>query len=250
MPWLTDVTFGYLVATPECRLEVDDLGIDQACVYDARRVGTELIGVVSEVPAHWRARMGRTAGTDLADDMLRGGLAEGVWRVFTDPNQALFGSVDQTSVQRWLSSRPAIQRLSRNSRSTQAISLTVSALTGVPMSGGVEGAPRPEIPYVAEGGVGEAVLSAVERLGAQGLDPEEIIVLTPHRLENSVLEPVWGDASSTSAQVQAPAVYDMQRSVRSRAWSAEQSSLPALTRSNRCGCGSSFMSRARGRQRC
>jgi len=333
LPWLADVTFGYLVATPECRLEIDDLGIDQAYVYDARRVGTELIGVVSEVFAQWRARMGRTAGlsgddvaevvsqicgdipmkpdlrnelhevdrrmgeltteqrravrdladcrslwlagpagsgktllavaearrhsregltvaycchtsgladhvrslvsgeglaidvvhrhellrrpntgsarwdvlvvdeaqdlmdgefTDLAEGMLRGGLAEGVWRVFTDPNQALFGSVDQMSVQRWLSSRPAIQRLSRNCRSTQAISLTVSALTGVPLAGGVEGAPRPEILYVAEGGAGEAVLNAVERLGAQGLDPEEIIVLTPHRLETSVLHPIGG----------------------------------------------------------
>lgn len=331
LPWLADVTFGYLVATPDCRLEKDDLGIDQACVYDARRVGTGLIDVMSDVLAHWRGRMGRSAGltrddidavvgqicgdlpplpdlrsqlhevdrrmdqltseqqravrdlaetravwlsgpagcgktmlavaealrhsrdgssvvfcchtialaehvrslvegairpitvaqrheliivpdsesarfdvlvvdeaqdlldrefTDHADSVLRGGLGEGVWRVFIDPNQALFGAVDQATVQRWLSTRPAIQRLSRNCRSTKAISLTASALTGVPLAGGVDDAPRPEVCFVTAGVESEAVLSAVEGLVAQGLDREEIIVLTPRRLENSVLRPV------------------------------------------------------------
>lgn len=328
LPWLSEVTFGYLVATPDCRLEVDDLGVDQRCLYDARRVGTPIVDLMDEVFSHWRNRMGRTAGladddivevvrqlvgdipaapdlaneldlldqrmaqltdeqrravhdlaetravwlagpagsgktllavsetrrlarqgrrvayvchtrglalhvgdllsndpdirvilrsalddgklregsgpvdalvvdeaqdmmdvefAELAEHLLVGGLSNGVWRCFVDPNQSLFGRMDSVAVERWLSTGAAVQRLSRNCRSTAAISLTVSALTGVPYAGGVEGAPRPALRYEAPHDTASAVLDRVGELRALGLPAEQIVVLTPRKLESSVL---------------------------------------------------------------
>lgn len=334
MPWLRQTTFGYLVATPDCRLEVDDLGVDQNCVHDARHVDEPIDLFIRRLAATWHARTGRTgrltagqieqvgsqlsqdvpmladlrrvkldveqqmvaltleqeravadlvdnralwlagpagsgktllaigevkraartglrvgycchttalaahvrsllettAGSievlhrqqlvneaaasaessshrwdlvvideaqdlmdgefaDLVDRSLVGGVASGRWRAFIDPNQSLFGQVDQRVVQRWLSTNPAIKRLSQNCRTTEAIALTVSALSGVPYApGGAEAGPTPTITYLGqEAPAAEQVLERVRGMRNLGLDARDIVVLTPHRLASSVL---------------------------------------------------------------
>lgn len=329
IPELRHVTFGYLVATPDCRLEVDDLGVNSMCIYDASDAFTAPLEVLARLHEHWSRRMGRTLGLDegmhqlvlerlcgdisaaadlrhtvadvehgmalltaeqeravaemadsqrlwlagsagagktmlavsearrastagqrvlfcchtsalawamqgllgaypgvtvahrqqlvdqnmwrneqfdllivdeaqdlmdadfvgIANKLLVGGISEGSWRVFIDQNQALFADVDQAIVQLWLDARPAIQRLSRNCRSTKPISLTVSALTGVPLaSGGIENAPVPVIVSIDPGAeVADVVSERVARLLEQGLDERDVLVLTPQRLESSCL---------------------------------------------------------------
>lgn len=326
------ITFGYAVATPDCRLEVDDLGVDCRCVIDARHVDIPVEQVVASLLRVWADRTGRREQTSIelsaaivdsvcgdiamapdlrraaddveqrmvaltieqqravadlsdspalwlagpagsgktmlavnelrrcraaglsvmylchtralaeyvrsgidptgpkvlvsyrhqilrdlpaepsdpkvgvlivdegqdlmdeewlkaADTVLEGGLAQGRWRVFIDPNQALFAPMDRSVVATWMSHRPAVQRLSKNCRSTRPISLTISALTGVPFApGGVEDGPTPELLYVDDSTrVADLVLQRAERLIRMGIESNELVVLTPRTLQKSCL---------------------------------------------------------------
>ena len=124
-----------------------------------------------------------------ANRLVRGGLADGRWRVFIDPNQSLFAPIDKRVVDEWMSHRPAKQRLSRNCRCTRPIALTTSALADVPFaSGGVDDAPIPVLHFLAQDdNTTGTVMECVQRLNDQGISNSEVVVLTPQRLEASDL---------------------------------------------------------------
>jgi hypothetical protein len=62
VPALRLTTFGYAVATPDCRLEVDDLGIDQRVVVDGRHVNEPILHTITALFWAWAERTRRTAG--------------------------------------------------------------------------------------------------------------------------------------------------------------------------------------------
>lgn len=332
LPGTRDITFGYAVATPDCTLEVDDLGVDRSCIIDARHVDVPVEQLVASLFRVWADRTGRAEptsvelsaavvdavcadvamapdlrrvtddvqqrmlaltieqqqavadlcdspaiwlagpagsgktmlavnefrrcraeglsvayvchtsaladfvesavgptdpmvlvghrhqiirdlhgklsetefdvlivdeGQDLMDQewlgaagrLVKGGLERGWWRVFIDPNQALFSPIDKNVVTAWMAHRPAVQRLSKNCRSTRPISLTTSALSGVPFApGGVEEGPTPELLYVeSTAEVAGLVLDRAAYLLGMGIEPSELVVLTPRTLAGSSL---------------------------------------------------------------
>lgn len=119
--------------------------------------------------------------TDYVDNHLDGGLDHGIWRVFLDPNQGLFGDIDQPSRDRWLAVRPAMHRLSLNCRTTRPISITTSALSQVPFApGGVELAPNPVLEFLADSSMAmQGAVQAVNAFINQGLSPDEVALLWP-----------------------------------------------------------------------
>lgn len=70
---------------------------------------------------------------DVLEASLRGGLRRGVWRLFLDPNQALFGGVGSGQLARWLSASPTQQRLLENCRNTPPIAASAALLSNTPM---------------------------------------------------------------------------------------------------------------------
>jgi hypothetical protein len=61
LEWLNKVTMGYWVYTPDCRLDVDDLGVNAECFFDASSSGTDANHLVGRMRSFWANRRGRTA---------------------------------------------------------------------------------------------------------------------------------------------------------------------------------------------
>jgi hypothetical protein len=326
-----DTTFGYMVATPDCRLEVDDLGIDPHCVYDARNANEPIGSVVQRLAVYWRRRTdrgrdmsasdargvvgllcgdissapdlrhvvadveremevrtaeqeravrdlgdtraawfvgsagsGRTilaveevkravlAGAHVAyvcssvalaswvqdllgeqqsvdilnvdrllglehvtersspwdvvvvdeanevmeercfailDKRLIGGVKDGQWRVFVDPNDPLYPHQDARVVDLWQRARPARMHLSRNCRTTLPIAHVASALADVPLQRGLEQAPRPTMTFLdSSDDLVVRVRDQFNRFITNGLQRDEIMVLTPLVLDRETQE--------------------------------------------------------------
>jgi len=62
LEWLSDVTMGYWVYMPDCRLSVDDLGVDPECYFDAAHSQTTATHLVGRVRSYWANRRGRNKG--------------------------------------------------------------------------------------------------------------------------------------------------------------------------------------------
>jgi hypothetical protein len=61
LTWLNKVTMGYWVYTPDCRLDVDDLGVNAECFFDASSSGTDANHLVGRMRSFWSNRRDRTA---------------------------------------------------------------------------------------------------------------------------------------------------------------------------------------------
>ena len=126
---------------------------------------------------------------DVLDVAVRGGLAGGVWRAFYDPLQNLFEATDREAFEQIRDSAEAKLRLDVNCRNTAAIANRVCLMTGLRSQEvlTVEG-PDVEIETYDEAmGPSAAVASRLEKWLGQGLKSDEIVVLSPRRLEKSAV---------------------------------------------------------------
>ena len=120
---------------------------------------------------------------------IRGGVEDGCWRVFMDANQNLFGRVDDKAVGLLYSCGPAQMRLRRNCRNTEPIAVMNSLLTGVEFARtlSVQGPVPERLVYRNHAHEGRLLSSELNRLLSQGLDPRDIVVLTPNKRAQSIL---------------------------------------------------------------
>ena len=60
LDWLREVTMGYWVYTPDCRLEVNDLGANSDCYFDATQSNSDSKHLVGRMRSFWSNRRGRS----------------------------------------------------------------------------------------------------------------------------------------------------------------------------------------------
>ena len=65
--WVKDAVVGYWVVTPDCVLDVDDLGIDSKAFYDARNLNISSTELIRNMREYWKHRN----GNDLVLDSIK-----------------------------------------------------------------------------------------------------------------------------------------------------------------------------------
>jgi hypothetical protein len=131
---------------------------------------------------------------DVLDVLLKDGLAEGTWRVFLDPNQDLYGGMEPGAIERLDRSHPAPFTLTVNCRNTVPVAVETSILSGSPL-GEILAAEGPDVRHHWFGTPEEHAKeldSAVRYYLDQGVRPDQIVVLSPRRMEASGIPSVLG----------------------------------------------------------
>jgi hypothetical protein len=141
---------------------------------------------------------------DLLDSWVEGGLREGRWAFFGDfHRQAIFGGRTTGEAHEQLIGRQAFHArasLKQNCRNTRRIGEETAILSGFESPpyrmGQVDGAPVDYIEYSDEKSQAEALDSVLKRLCAEpDIAPEDIIVLSRYRIEQSIVGRVPDSAS-------------------------------------------------------
>jgi len=134
---------------------------------------------------------------DLLDSLLRSGWHEGLWRVFWDPLQAIFSSAGGEPRLRLLHATGAVLNtymLTVNCRNTRPIADRVEDLSGVRLEhlAFVEGPSAHDTEWADEGAEAKRVAAMLREWIERGMSPEELILLSPRRFENSVASRLRG----------------------------------------------------------
>jgi superfamily I DNA/RNA helicase len=127
---------------------------------------------------------------DAFDLMLRGGLSQGRWHLFFDPQQNLYGSDVQAEVEGRLAiGAPAFDDLFENCRNTRQVAVQTSIISGIDLAitGAPNGLPCDNVYYATtEEGIA-SLNSTVRRLLTSDVRCSDIAVLSTRRRENSLL---------------------------------------------------------------
>jgi len=131
----------------------------------------------------------RTNLVDVLDLLLQGGIREGWWRIFYDPNQDLFGGIGGGVLAQLLAASPARWPLTVNCRNTAPIATRIALLTGAELAPTlkVDGPPTEILYWNTPEEEWALVSSKISVLVKGGIDPEQIAVLSPRRLERTCL---------------------------------------------------------------
>jgi hypothetical protein len=125
---------------------------------------------------------------DVMDLLLRGGLDEGVWRAFYDPNQNLFEAIHPESLRR-LRRGAAVYRLTVNCRNTAPIGTATAVLSGVPLVEHLR-IDGPEVRHFWVHDI-EAqrhqIAKVVRELLKEGVVVDQLVILSPVSIERSCL---------------------------------------------------------------
>ena len=131
----------------------------------------------------------RDAYLDVLGSALRGGLEGGAWRFFYDPRQNVFEGVEPRGLKRLLQLRPALYRLTINCRNTAPIAVSAGLLSG---SGCDEtlvvDGPDVEVVWYSDAHDQRRLVSRhIGRLLAEGIRPQDVVILSHKRFERSDL---------------------------------------------------------------
>jgi hypothetical protein len=129
---------------------------------------------------------------DPLDLALKGGLAEGNWHFFMDPLQNIFSGTGEEAIDLLAGYGFARFDLTVNCRNTRGVAVTTSIISSIdlPLEGAVEGG-RCEIRFSESREILTRELEkTLEKLLAQGVRRDDIIILSSCRFENSTLSGV------------------------------------------------------------
>jgi hypothetical protein len=131
----------------------------------------------------------KAAYVDVFDALLRGGIKSGIWRMFYDPNQDIYGGQQPQAFQALDKSRPAHFRLHTNCRNTQPIAFTTSMLSGTRCDETftVHGPEVRKQWYLSPQQQIRQISNHLNFLLGSGVAPHEITILSKRRLQNSAL---------------------------------------------------------------
>lgn len=116
---------------------------------------------------------------DDLERLLRGGIANGVWRILLDPFQSLDHDADGTLQAIFEGSAGIVQSLERNVRGTIEIAVTSSAVGYIDrIEGGLHG-PEVDLQYLESPFLWRRTLEIVNEWISKGIDASEILVLVP-----------------------------------------------------------------------
>jgi hypothetical protein len=159
----------------------------------------------------------RPAVLDLLDMWVKGGLGDGRWALFGDfHRQAIYGNDRPSDVLQLMSARCgsyARARLSQNCRNTRRIGQETALLSGFEAPpyrmGQVDGLPVDYQEYTDPQSQMIALEKVLSRLaGESDIKPEDVIILSKHRLEQSVAAKVAGATRFRIQSVDQGAVKD------------------------------------------
>lgn len=131
---------------------------------------------------------------DVLDVLLKDALVEGIWRVFLDPNQDLYGGMESGAIERLERSHPAPFALTVNCRNTVPVAVETSILSGSPL-GEILAAEGPDVRHHWFGTQDEHAREldlTVRYYIEQGVRPDQIVVLSPRRMEASGIPSALG----------------------------------------------------------
>jgi superfamily I DNA/RNA helicase len=131
----------------------------------------------------------REAYIDVFDGLLKGGIKSGLWRVFYDPNQDIYKGQQPEALRLLDDAFPAQFRLFTNCRNTQPIAVATSLLAGTRCDETLVVA-GPEVRkqwYRTPAQQARQMSNHINFLLGEGVRPEEIVILSKRRLQNSAL---------------------------------------------------------------
>jgi hypothetical protein len=130
---------------------------------------------------------------DFLESMLKGSFHDGIWRLFHDPNQNIYGATAFQQLARLRNHRPAEFRLSINCRNTAPIATNVAILSGIAPDTVLRAeGPQVEFYYYRDDAHQRRELEKfLNRTISDGIDPRDIIILsrlkTPSFIKNGLL---------------------------------------------------------------
>jgi hypothetical protein len=124
------------------------------------------------------------------DVLLTAGLNRGRWHIFLDPLQNIYNTEVQDRVEkRLVEGQPAFDDLFENCRNTRQVAVQASIISGIDLA--VEGAPDgpdcENIYYRDAAAFRKAIENEVKVLVSRDVRPEDIVILSPRKRENSLL---------------------------------------------------------------
>lgn len=126
---------------------------------------------------------------DALDLLLKDGLRRGRWHLFLDPLQNIYGKESDDAQKRLIEYGFAAYELFENCRNTKPVAVQASIVSGVDlaMDGAIDG-PSCECRFFEETADFKIVLEKeISALLESDIDPKDIVILSPRRLENSML---------------------------------------------------------------
>jgi hypothetical protein len=126
---------------------------------------------------------------ELFDALIKGGISNGIWRIFLDHNQNIFRSTAVPALQKLAETRPADFRLTINCRNTRPIAVVNSLISGVTGEETlqVDGPEVEQIWYRDRAHQRREISRCLNRLFGEGFSPADIVILSPYRLANGCL---------------------------------------------------------------
>lgn len=129
------------------------------------------------------------ANLDAFDFLVSGGLRKGRWHLFLDPMQNIYGKDADDAEKTLREAGYAEYDLYENCRNTRQIAIQTTIVSGIDMaiSGAPDGPDGECVFCKSDADLIARVEHCVVNLLARDVDPQRIIILSPRRLENSVL---------------------------------------------------------------
>lgn len=124
--------------------------------------------------------------TPVLGALLEGGFQDGCWRLFLDPVQDLYGSLDYAALEGIRAARPSVMRLNTNCRSTAQIMGAAATLSEQDCTQDAE-LDGPKVEYYFFSTIEEQadlVKEQVALLLEEGLEPNQITLLSRYRWDN------------------------------------------------------------------
>ena len=129
---------------------------------------------------------------DVLDALLLGGLKDGRWRIFYDPNQNIFDGVGAAAMEEILSIHPTQLSLTVNCRNTEQVATGTAMLSGCSLVEASAQGPAIEILWYRDLIDEKRIVSNhVRRLLSQGVRPSDIVVLSLKTLKHTCLSDGW-----------------------------------------------------------
>lgn len=129
---------------------------------------------------------------EVLDKLLSGGLGNGRWRVFYDPNQNIFNGVGAAAIERLLSLEPTVFPLTVNCRNTEQVAAATAMFSGCAgLESSVQGPKVETLWYQGISDQRRTVSNCVNRLLSRGVRPRDIVILSTKTLGHSCLAHGW-----------------------------------------------------------
>lgn len=147
---------------------------------------------------------------EVLDKLVVGGLRDGRWRMFYDPNQNIFDGLSAPALERLQSFSPTRYPLTINCRNTEQVAAATAMFSGCSgLESSVQGPKVETLWYRGSSDQRRTASNCIGRLLSRGVRPGDIVVLSTKTLARSGLAEGWqGNVGARLADLGAGGVDD------------------------------------------